>query len=223
MYRYPDEAVRISVPVVNTEPSLRNKKRMSYQRLKRIFDVIGSLALLVILSPVMMLTALLVRISSPGPVIFRQRRLTAGGREFVILKFRTMRQDAESKTGAVWATSGDPRVTSIGSFLRKTRLDELPQLFNVLAGEMSLIGPRPERPEFAKQLEAELPSFNRRLEVKAGITGLAQIGNGYASCLESYRRKLALDRLYVKEQSLMLDLRIALRTIVVVITGDGAK
>lgn len=196
---------------------------MSYQRLKRIFDIIGSIALLVILSPVMMLTALAVRLSSPGPVIFRQLRLTNGGREFVILKFRTMRQDAESKTGAVWASSGDPRITRIGTFLRKTRLDELPQLFNVLAGEMSLIGPRPERPEFAKQLEAELPSFNRRLEVKAGITGLAQIGNGYASCLESYRRKLALDRLYVKEQSFLLDLRIALRTVIVVITGDGAK
>jgi lipopolysaccharide/colanic/teichoic acid biosynthesis glycosyltransferase len=134
-----------------------------------------------------------------------------------------MRCDAEASTGAVWATKNDSRITAVGSFLRKTRLGELPQLINVLKGEMSLIGPRPERPEMVGVLEQELPSFHKRHQVRAGITGLAQVEHGYAGCTESYRRKLALDLLYVKRRCLLLDLRIAIRTIFVVITGNGAR
>jgi lipopolysaccharide/colanic/teichoic acid biosynthesis glycosyltransferase len=168
------------------------------------------------------LTALAVRLSSRGPVIYKQRRLTDGSRIFVMYKFRTMLENAERATGAVWAESSDPRVTPVGKFLRKTHLDELPQLLNVLRGDMSLIGPRPERPELLEKLQEELPSFRRRMEVKAGITGLAQTTNGYASCIETYRKKLAFDILYVKNRCFWLDLRIAFRTIYVLLTGSGA-
>ncbi len=156
-------------------------------------------------------------------MIFSQRRLTRHGKVFTMYKFRTMSVDAEQKTGAVWAVSEDPRVTKIGRVLRKFRIDELPQLLNVLAGDMSLIGPRPERPEIAAKLKKELPAFQRRLEVKAGITGLAQVGSGYASCVRSYQRKLALDLIYINNRCLLLDLRIALKTVFVVLTGAGAR
>jgi lipopolysaccharide/colanic/teichoic acid biosynthesis glycosyltransferase len=194
-----------------------------YDRLKRVLDFLGANLLLIITLPLFAIIAIAVRIDSPGPAIFRQRRLTDGGREFTILKFRTMRSDAERHTGAVWAESGDPRVTRVGRLLRNSRLDELPQFINVICGEMSLIGPRPERPEFASKLAEDLPGFNRRLRVKAGITGLAQTSSGYAASVSSYRKKLACDILYVRKRSLLLDLRIALRTIIVVITGNGAR
>lgn len=190
---------------------------------KRVIDLAGSIALLSAAAPVMLGVAVAVYISSGWPVVYSQKRLTQGGRVFTIFKFRTMRKDAESKSGAVWAQVNDPRVTKIGHFLRITRLDELPQLFNVLLGDMSLIGPRPERPEIAEELAKQLPSFNRRLEVKAGITGLAQVSRGYVSNLESYRHKLALDLLYIKKRCLLLDIQIALKTIIVVITGSGAR
>jgi len=193
----------------------------AYAPVKRFIDVVGASALLLVLAPVMVLCAVLIKLSSPGPVIFRQRRLTRGGRVFTMYKFRTMFADAESTTGAVWAKKHDPRITPIGRVLRTTHLDEVPQLANVLRGEMSLIGPRPERPEFAGRLQKELPSFNRRLEVNAGITGLAQTTNGYASSIESYRRKLAFDRLYVRHRCLWLDLRIAGRTLLVFLTGKS--
>ncbi len=138
---------------------------------------------------------------------------------FTIYKFRTMHQNAELKTGPVWASEKDPRVTDVGEFLRRTHLDEFPQLINVLKGEMSLIGPRPERPEMLDKLTEELPSFHRRMEVPAGITGLAQITSDYTSCMEGYRKKLAFDRLYVKNRSLSLDLQIAARTLLVLCMG----
>lgn len=194
-----------------------------YSHVKRVFDVIGSSLMLLGLAPAMAIVAVLVRLSSPGPIIFRQVRMTDGGRTFTMLKFRTMRSDAEVGTGAVWASKNDSRITGIGNFLRKTRLDELPQLVNVLRGDMSLIGPRPERPEMVGVLEQELPSFHKRHQVRAGITGLAQVEHGYAGCTESYRRKLALDLLYVKRRCLLLDLRIAVRTVFVVFTGNGAR
>ncbi len=199
--------------------SSKSFSHSAYAPVKRLIDIVGAAVLLLVLAPVMLLCAALVRLSSPGPIIFRQRRLTRGGRVFTMYKFRTMHIDAETATGAVWAKKHDPRTTRIGSILRKTHLDEVPQLINVLRGEMSLIGPRPERPEFAGKLQKELPSFNRRLEVNAGITGLAQTTNGYASTMESYRRKLAFDRLYVRRRCLWLDLRIAARTVYVFLTG----
>lgn len=200
-----------------------SKERLEYEAGKRIVDLIASSTLLLILSPVISATAFSVLITSGRPVVFRQARLTKGGRVFTLLKFRTMRTDAEAGTGAVWAQEKDPRVTSIGRFLRVTRLDELPQLVNVLSGDMSLIGPRPERPEIAEELRKQFPSFHRRLEVKAGITGLAQVYGGYASSIESYRQKLALDLLYIKRRSIALDTVIAIRTVLVILTGSGAR
>lgn len=205
---------------------LEDSKALStrpYDTVKRGIDLIGASLLLTTLSPVMAAVALLVRASSPGPVVYRQRRLTLGGKIFTMFKFRTMRTDAEAGTGAVWAADADPRITSLGKILRKTRLDELPQLFNVIAGDMSLIGPRPERPELAEELEKLLPGFQKRLAVRAGISGLAQVASGYAACVSSYRRKLAFDLYYVAKRSALLDLKIALKTITTIITGQGAR
>jgi lipopolysaccharide/colanic/teichoic acid biosynthesis glycosyltransferase len=167
--------------------------------------------------------AVVIRGTSAGPVMYKQKRLTVGGREFMLCKFRTMRQDAERETGAVVAQLHDARVTGVGKFLRKTRLDELPQLWNVLRGDMSLIGPRPERPELARNFEKKIKGFRRRLGVKAGLTGLAQVIQGYPEYTDGYRQKLALDVLYIKKKSMALDMWIALKTIGVVMSGSGAR
>jgi len=222
---------------------------------KRGTDILGAASLLVILSPVMLLVAVLVRLTSRGPIIFQQvrvglnlrekkrdrrqsptslpegidrrnpdrdrRRDGAFGKPFVLYKFRTMRVDAE-KNGAQLATKHDPRVTPIGRFLRKTRLDELPQLWNVLRGEMTLVGPRPERPEFIEQLSGEIPNYLNRLGLKPGLTGLAQIVNGYDTDLESFRRKVNFDLMYLQNCCVWNDLKILFRTIGVVFTGSGA-
>lgn len=194
-----------------------------YETTKRTLDVVGAIVLLAALAPVMAIIALLVRATSNGPVIFKQVRLTKGGKSFTMYKFRSMKVDAERHSGAVWASKNDSRVTKVGKILRRTRLDELPQLLNVLSGEMSLIGPRPERPEIAEELSKELPGFDKRLQVKAGITGLAQVSSGYASSKESYAKKLAYDLNYVRKRSLTLDAVIAVKTVAVVITGTGAQ
>lgn len=194
-----------------------------YDHTKRAIDVIGSVLLLILFGPVILLVALAALVLQGQPVIFRQDRLTKDARVFRIYKFRTMTPDAEAETGAVFAAAGDPRITPLGRLLRFTRLDELPQLLNVLKGEMSLIGPRPERPEFSEDLSRRLPSFPKRLQVKAGLTGLAQVETGYSGSVESYRRKLALDLLYIRKRSLLLDLSITLRTVVVMLTGRGAR
>ena len=152
----------------------------------------------------------------------RDRRRDGGyGKPFTLYKFRTMKIDAE-KHGAQFAVKGDPRVTSIGRFLRKTRLDELPQLWNVLRGEMSLVGPRPERPEFIDTLSAEIPNYINRLGLKPGLTGLAQVINGYDNNIESFKRKVNLDLLYLQNCCFRNDLKILFRTIRVVLTGSGA-
>ncbi len=194
----------------------------TYEIVKAAFDFIVASALILVLFPLMLLVAALVKLTSPGPAIYSQVRLTKGGKKFTMFKFRTMCNDAERGTGAVWAKKGDPRVTKLGAFLRKTRLDELPQLVNVVRGEMSLIGPRPERPEIATELVKVLPRFSKRLEVKAGITGLAQTYSGYASNYDDYRRKLALDIKYVRDRSVAMDAAIIARTVRVVVSGDGA-
>ncbi|MEY4669277.1 MAG: hypothetical protein RL518_1976 [Pseudomonadota bacterium] len=194
-----------------------------YEGIKRAVDIAGALALGMTLAPLMLGVAVVVRGSSPGPIIYRQKRLTEGGREFMLCKFRTMRQDAERETGAVIAQLHDVRVTRVGRFLRKTRLDELPQLWNVLQGDMSLIGPRPERPELARNFEKKIRGFHRRLGVKAGLTGLAQVIQGYPEYTDGYRQKLALDILYIKKKSVFLDMWIALKTIGVVMSGSGAR
>ncbi len=190
---------------------------------RRVFDICFALAGLTFTFPLMCAVAAAIKATSPGPVFLRQKRLTLHGREFTLLKFRTMNADAEAESGAVLAVEQDPRVTAVGRFLRKTRIDEIPQLWNVLLGEMTIVGPRPERPEIAAMMSRFMRQFSRRLQVKAGITGLAQIENGYVSCVQSYRRKLALDLLYIRKRSPMLDLAIMSRTVGVVLLGKGAR
>lgn len=218
----PQRVLRSSGPVQVARHGVA-AARVPFRIFKRGLDLVGALLLLLLLAPAMGLTAILVKASSPGPIIFKQRRLTLGGREFWLYKFRTMRSDAEVGRGAQFAQRGDSRVTPVGRFLRRTRLDELPQLINVVRGEMSLIGPRPERPEMAHELVKVIPSFERRLNAKAGLTGLAQVVQGYPDDIEGYRSKVALDRLYIQKQSLLLDLWIAVRTVAVVLTGAGAR
>jgi exopolysaccharide biosynthesis polyprenyl glycosylphosphotransferase len=190
--------------------------------LRRGFDIALSLALLVFTLPLMLLTALAIKLDSAGPVLYRQERVGFGGRHFTLLKFRSMRPDAEQR-GPVWAASGDPRVTRVGSVIRLVRIDELPQLLNILRGEMSFIGPRPERPHFVAQLERELPFYADRLLVKPGLTGWAQVNYPYGASVEDARAKLSYDLYYVKHRSLLLDLLILLGTVRVVLFQRGAR
>lgn len=224
------------------------------RRMKRLLDLTGATLGLIVLSPVMLLTAIVVKLSSPGEAIFSQTRVglnrrnlwtpdrransqaapryksrrsqdrrqsTGYGRHFTLYKFRTMVIDAE-KNGAQFAQENDPRVTTLGRFMRKSRLDELPQLWNVLVGDMSLVGPRPERPEFIADLSREVPHYLDRLQLKPGLTGIAQIVNGYDNNIESFKRKVAYDLLYLRNCSVMNDLKILLRTVRIVLTGKGA-
>ncbi len=209
--------------------------------LKRMVDIVLTIGLLPIAAPIIGVVSLLIKILTPGPVFYRQERLGQHGRPFQVLKFRTMVPDAEAKTGAVWAKEDDPRVTPLGRFLRKWRLDELPQLFNVLRGEMSLVGPRPEREIFVFDFLEKVPVFrpgrrkvdcegtyffdgwreainlySTRLLVKPGITGWAQVNYPYAASLEETREKLEYDLYYVKHQSILFDLSILLRTVMMI-------
>ncbi len=184
-----------------------------YLSIKSSLDVFLAFALFVLTLPLMIVAMVLVRLTSPGPALYRQTRVGHLGRIFTIYKIRTMVQDCERLTGAVWATEGDPRVTRVGRFLRYTHLDELPQLWNVLRGEMSLVGPRPERPEFVTLLERDIPRYRDRLLVRPGVTGLAQVQLRPDSDLESVRRKLACDLFYVRRINPWLDARILLSTI----------
>lgn len=178
--------------------------------IKRMIDIIISSLMLVVTSPVMLITALLIKITSKGPVFYKQVRITKGQKEFEILKFRSMRIDAEDISGPVLAQAEDPRVTTVGKYIRSLRIDELPQLFNVLKGEMSLIGPRPERPFFVKQFQNENPYYYLRHTVRAGITGYAQVYGKYST---GFNNKLKFDLLYIKKYSLMLDLQILFQTV----------
>lgn len=192
------------------------------QKIKRLIDVSFSALLLLLTAPLLGITALAIRIESKGPVIYRQRRVGKGGGVFTIFKFRSMSVDAESG-GAKWAAKGDVRVTRIGKWLRLTHIDELPQIWNVFNGDMSLIGPRPERPEFVSKLEERIPYYGTRHSVRPGITGWAQVTHPYAASLKDSVRKLESDLYYVKNMSLLLDLKIMLRTIGVVFLADGSR
>ena len=189
---------------------------------KRLLDFAVAAIGLVLAAPLMLLVALLVRLDSPGPVFFRQDRVGRGGREFTLWKFRSMRADAEAG-GAQWAVQDDPRVTRVGRFIRKTRLDELPQLWNVLVGDMSLVGPRPERRMFVDQLQEICPYYEQRLGVRPGLTGWAQVKATYASTVEESIEKLKFDLYYIKNLSLFLDLSILLSTARIVLLGRGAR
>ncbi len=189
--------------------------------IKRFFDVAVSLLGLIFALPVMILAALAIKLESPGPVFYRQPRLGQNGCAFILNKFRSMRNDAEKDSGPVWSARQDPRITRVGSILRRSRLDELPQLFNVLVGHMSFIGPRPERPEFVAELQREIPYYMERLAVKPGITGWAQVKYEYGSSVEDAIEKLQYDLYYIKNLSLFLDLLIVLNTIQVVLFARG--
>lgn len=220
--------------MMNTTTIDQNKNSLYQSKIsnaKRAFDFLGALTALAIFLPLFPVIALAIAVSSKGPVFYRQLRVGKSTPDqmklFEILKFRSMYQDAETRSGAVWATSNDPRITPIGRFLRKTRLDELPQLFNVLKGEMSLIGPRPERPTFYNKLEAEIPYFaDRTYGVLPGITGLAQVNQGYDTCIEDVRRKVGFDHSYALslcsvKSWITTDLSIISKTIIVMVDGRG--
>jgi len=222
------------------DPALR-LPGAAYLRLKRVCDVVVACGVLIVFLLVLPLLALIIKLDSPGPVFYSQervginrrrrargadsgerRRVLQPGRPFKVFKLRTMRTDAEAN-GPRWAAQNDDRITRVGRFLRKTRIDEIPQFINVLRGEMSLIGPRPERLVFVRQLEKEVPRYRDRLLVLPGITGLAQVRNGYDDSIESVRRKIAYDREYITRAGLRTDGRILLSTVSVVLKGEGAR
>lgn len=217
------------IPIKNLRPSwLIFSRGFDESRLLRRLKIAGefvvALLMLVVAAPVMLLVALAIRMTSPGVPIYRQERVGERGRSFQLLKFRTMRIDAEAATGPVWASAAnDPRITRLGRFLRKTRLDELPQLVNVVRGEMSFVGPRPERPHFVNALRQVIPFYDERHTVRPGITGWAQIGCGYGASIEDAELKLQFDLYYIKHMSFAFDLSILLDTLKVVVVGRGAR
>jgi sugar transferase (PEP-CTERM system associated) len=192
---------------------------------KRLFDLLVSSALLIVASPVMLLAALAIWLESGfrGPILYRQQRVGLDGRYFDVMKFRSMRTDAEKDGRAVWATENDPRVTRVGRIIRSTRIDELPQVFNVLKGDMSFVGPRPERPQFVDDLATKIPYYAHRHRVKPGITGWAQLCYPYGASIEDAREKLQYDLYYLKNHSLLLDLIILVQTVDVILVGEGAR
>lgn len=202
--------------------NLAETNRGLFLNLKRAGDVLGALFGLILASPVMLLVALAIKLDSRGPIFYSQVRLGERCRPFRIYKFRTMRVDAEAG-GAAWAQKNDPRITRIGRFLRKTRLDELPQLINVLKGDISIVGPRPERPEFVTKLKEKIPFYNRRHIVKPGLTGWAQVRYVYGASVEGSLEKLQYDLYYIKNRSVLLDIEIIVRTVWVVLMRKGAQ
>ena len=191
------------------------------QTAKRIFDIVSSSLLLLIAAPVMLLTVIAIKLDSRGPVLYRQQRVGLGGRLFMCLKFRSMQIDAEGDGVARWAVKDDPRITRVGSFIRKMRIDELPQLISVLRGEMSLVGPRPERPSFVEELDREIPFYGVRHSVKPGVTGWAQVRYSYGASVEDARKKHQLDLYYVKNNNLFLDMLVLIETVSVVLFREG--
>ena len=188
---------------------------------KRLLDVVVSLVVLVVGLPFWLLIGFIIRLTSPGPAIYRQQRVGRHGRVFTMYKFRTMREDAEVDTGPVWAVGNDPRYTRIGGWLRRTRLDEVPQFWNVLRGEMSIVGPRPERPFFVERLAADIPLYNRRHRVKPGITGWAQVKWKYDESLDDVRQKVKYDLFYIENMNLRMDFKIIFRTLRTTLFGKG--
>ena len=199
------------------------KKSRIKKTIKRLSGVIISAVGLILLSPLILITAILIRIDSPGTVFFSQERVGEGGKVFSILKFRSMVQDAEGEGEAIWAKENDSRITRVGRIIRKLRIDEIPQMFNVLKGEMSFVGPRPERPEFVKGLKKEIPYYSQRHTVKPGITGWAQIMYPYGSSIEDAKEKLQYDLYYAKNMSTLLDLMIIFMTIKVILLRKGSR
>jgi len=201
--------------------NLAESEKQYYEGTKRIIDLLASLVGGVISLVFLPFLALLVKSSSPGPVFFKQMRVGAGGKPFLAIKLRTMYTDAEKDGQPQWAAKDDPRITRIGKFLRKTRLDEIPQLLNVLRGDMSIVGPRPERPEFVRQLQELIPFYNERHLIRPGLTGWAQINFQYGASAGDALKKLQYDLFYVKNRSLILDAGIILKTLNIIFSGKG--
>lgn len=225
-------------------------KALGRSIVKRTLDIIGAITGLIVFSPVWLIVPILIKLDSPGPVLYSQTRVGVNrrkrdrrclhrvdntekrrverrqedffGKPFRVLKFRTMVQDAEKLSGPVWATKDDNRITRLGRILRKSRLDEVPQFVNILRGDMSLVGPRPERPNFVRDLSTKVDDYSHRLSVKPGLTGLAQVENGYDSSVDSVTEKVRFDLHYIRNWSIWSDMKIIARTVVVVITGKGA-
>ncbi len=236
------------VPASVSRPAML--QAMFNRVIKRSLDILGAVVGLLITAPLWLLVPIVIKLDSHGPVFYTQtrvginrrkqdrrcfnrtadqnrrgqdrRRVDYMGKPFEVIKFRTMVQDAEKNSGPVWATKGDARITRVGAFLRRTRIDEIPQFINVLKGDMALVGPRPERPNFVRDLSSKVEGYASRLEVKPGLTGLAQIENGYDCTIDSVNDKVRWDLQYIREWSILSDVKIMLRTVVVVFTGKGA-
>jgi exopolysaccharide biosynthesis polyprenyl glycosylphosphotransferase len=206
------------IPLIDIMPELMPEWE---KKLKRLMDIVISLLILLVSSPVIFITAIAIKIDSTGPIFFKQERLGQNGKPFNVYKFRSMIKDAEKYTGPVWSQKDDPRVTRMGKFVRKVRIDEIPQMLNVLKGEMSLVGPRPERAFFVEKLSQEIPYYKRRLKVRPGVTGWAQIKHKYDETIEDVKIKLKYDLFYIENMSLRMDFKILLRTVFVVLFGKG--
>jgi exopolysaccharide biosynthesis polyprenyl glycosylphosphotransferase len=206
------------IPLIDIMPELMPEWE---KKLKRISDVIISLFILTLTLPLNILVSIAIKLEGKGPVLFKQERIGMNNKKFKIYKFRSMYQDAEKNTGPVWSTKNDPRVTRIGKMIRQLRIDEIPQFINVLKGEMSLVGPRPEREYFVEMLSQQLPYYKRRLKVRPGITGWAQVKHKYDESIEDVKVKLRYDLFYIENMSLRMDIKILARTILVVLFGKG--
>lgn len=206
------------IPLIDIMPELMPEWE---KKLKRLMDIVLSLIMLIVTSPIILLAALAIKLDSEGPVFYKQERMGMNGKIFKIIKFRTMIKDAEKHTGPVWSSKDDPRVTRVGKILRKIRFDEIPQAINILKGDMSFVGPRPERPYFVEQLSKEIPLYKRRLKVRPGLTGWAQVKHKYDETIDDVKIKLRYDLFYIENMSLRLDFKIIFRTIFVVLFGKG--
>lgn len=197
--------------------------RRRFAEFKKVFDIVAAAFGMVFAAPIIALTGLLIKAVSPGPIFYKQLRVGKDGHVFHIYKLRTMRLDAEKVTGPTWARENDPRLIKYGKLIRKAHLDELPQLFNVLKGEMSIVGPRPERPIFVDELSKKISDYQKRLHVKPGITGLAQVVHKYDETIQDVKKKVKYDLLYIKKMCFLCDLRILFLTVFVALTGKGAR
>jgi lipopolysaccharide/colanic/teichoic acid biosynthesis glycosyltransferase len=216
MFEVKTVVIGSAVKVVSVE---RIWESIQYDFLKRMIDVVGSIIAFMVLSPFFLITTLFLKIFSPGPVFYRQARVGQYGKHFEIYKFRTMKVDAEKYSGPVWATKNDNRLIPGGNFLRKSKIDEIPQFINVLKGEMSIIGPRPERPFFVERLKKQIPDYEKRLNIKPGITGLAQVLHQADETIKDVKLKIKYDLLYIRKMCLLTDVHILLQTVRFVFMG----